>query len=123
LRAVERHTRDAQLLDIQPPGSHRVETRDPWVWIRHKGAWRKGAIHCWFVRDDAWMAWMQHEPPPGEGPWATWGLYAYDGVTIRRRHHPQATAHIELPADGATNEMRDLGYAVLPQQNDVLVLG
>lgn len=115
--------RDAQLLDQQPHGARRVETRDPWVWILHKGAWRKGAIHCWFVHGDVWMAWMQHESPPGEGPWATWGLYAYDGQTIRRRHHPPATAHIELPTAGATNEMRDLGYAVLPQQNDVLVLG
>lgn len=115
--------RDAQLLDHNPPGSRRVETRDPWVWIRHQGVWRKGAIHCWFVRSDAWMAWLQHEAPQSKGPWAIWGLYTYDGVTIRGRRPPRATAHIELPADGATNEMRDLGYAVLPQESDVLVLG
>jgi hypothetical protein len=80
LRDVERsfedvRMRDAQLLDHNPPGSRRVETRDPWVWIRHQGVWRKGAIHCWFVRSDAWMAWLQHEAPQSKGPWAIWGLY------------------------------------------------
>lgn len=120
---------DAQLLDHQPAGCRRVETHDPWVWIRHRGVWRKGAIHCWYVHGDVWMAWMQHDPPAGEGPWATWGLYLYHRETIRRRHHPAAKARIELPADRiellaeqTTRVMRDLGYAVLLNE-DVLVLG
>jgi hypothetical protein len=34
--------RDALLLDNQPAGCRRVETRDPWVWIRHQGVWAPG---------------------------------------------------------------------------------
>lgn len=113
--------RDAQLLDHYPPGTERAEAKHPWVWVRRKGAWRKGAIHCWYIHGDTWMAWLQHEPVD-DVPWADWGLFRYDGKTIRRRHHPPARVHIELPAAGAASEMRELGYAVMPEQ-DVLVLG
>ncbi|GAA4603767.1 hypothetical protein GCM10023195_12570 [Actinoallomurus liliacearum] len=110
---------DARPLDHYPSGSHRIEARDAWVWIRHKGAWRKGAIHCWYVHGDTWMAWMQHEDPTPDVPWSAWGLYLYDGVTIRRRHTPAATARIEIPAgpdapDRITARLRDTGYRVEP---------
>ena len=107
---------DALSLDHYPPGSLRVEARNPWIWIHHKGAWRKGAIHCWYVHGDVWMAWLKHEDPAPDFPWSTWGLYRYDGKTIRRRHAPAAVAWIEMPA-GADGErvralLRDTGYSV-----------
>lgn len=123
---------DARLLDRRPPGTRRVEARHPWVWIRHEDAWRKGAIHCWYVTGDTWMAWMQHDNPDPEVPWAVWGLYVYDGGTIRRRHHPAAKACVEVPASwGPTRvietRLRDLGYAVAlvktGGEEDVLLLG
>ena len=108
--------RDARRLDHYPSGSHRVEAQNPWVWIRHKGAWRKGAIHCWYVHGDTWMAWMQHEDPAPDIPWAAWGLYHYDGTSIRRRHSPVARARVELPDSGLRDRLvsglRDAGYAV-----------
>lgn len=107
---------DALPIDHYPSGSLRVEARNPWVWVRHKGAWRKGAIHCWYVHGDVWMAWLQHEDPAPDFPWSRWGLYRYDGTTIRRRHAPAATAWIEVPAgrDGqrVTALLRDTGYSV-----------
>lgn len=108
---------DARPLDHYPSGSHRIEARDAWVWIRHKGAWRKGAIHCWYVHGDTWMAWMQHEDPTPDVPWSAWGLYVYDGVTIRRRHTPAAVARVELSPDSdgmdrITARLRDTGYRV-----------
>ena len=107
---------DALPLDHYPPGSLRVEARNPWIWIHHKGAWRKGAIHCWYVHGGVWMAWLQHEDPAPDFPWSTWGLYRYDGRTIRRRHAPAAVAWIETPA-GADGErlralLRETGYSV-----------
>ncbi|MCO6008681.1 hypothetical protein NE236_27275 [Actinoallomurus purpureus] len=110
---------DARSLDHYPSGSHRIEARDSWVWIHHRGAWRKGAIHCWYVHGDTWMAWMQHEDPAPDVPWSAWGLYLYDGVTIRRRHAPAAIARIEVPMDGngrerVTARLRDTGYSVEP---------
>ncbi|GAB3964028.1 hypothetical protein GCM10029978_023590 [Actinoallomurus acanthiterrae] len=110
---------DARPLDHYPPGSHRIEARDSWVWIHHKGAWRRGAIHCWYVHGETWMAWMQHDDPTPDVPWSAWGLYLYDGVTIRRRHAPAATASVEIPAGDARREritalLRDTGYSVEP---------
>jgi hypothetical protein len=108
---------DARQLDHYPTGSHRIEARNPWVWIRHKGAWRKGAIHCWYVHGDSWMAWMQHDDPAPDLPWARWGLYHYDGATIRRRYAPAATARVEMPAgrhhrEQVTTLLRETGYSV-----------
>jgi hypothetical protein len=106
---------DARRIDHYPTGSQRIEARNPWVWIRYKGAWRKGAIHCWYVHGGSWMAWMQHDDPAPEFPWARWGLYHYDGATIRRRYAPAATARVELPAgrqDQVTALLRDTGYSV-----------
>ena len=108
---------DARQLDHYPAGSHRIEARNPWVWIRHKGAWRKGAIHCWYVHGDMWMAWMQHDDPAPDFPWAHWGLYHYDGATIRRRYAPAATARVEMPAgrsgrEQVTTLLRETGYSV-----------
>src|SRR3954454_10752232 len=104
---------DARQLDHYPSGSHRVEAQNPWVWIHHKGAWRKGAIHCWYVHGDTWMAWMQHEDPAPDVPWAQWGLYQrdrppaapgarwgltpYEGTTTPPRPSPAARALVELP--------------------------
>ena len=114
--------RDARQLDHYPSGSHRVEAQNPWVWIRHNGAWRKGAIHCWYVHGDVWMAWMQHEDPAPDVPWAMWGLYHYDGTTIRRRHAPAARARIELPGAGPRDRftalLRDSGYSVEDYEED-----
>jgi hypothetical protein len=121
--------RDARQLDHYPSGSHRVEAQNPWVWIRHKGAWRKGAIHCWYVHGDMWMAWMQHEDPAPDVPWAMWGLYHYDGATIRRRHSPAARARIELldvSRERFTPELREAGYSVETYEHGTavtLVLG
>jgi hypothetical protein len=123
---------DAQLVDPRPPGMRRVEARHVLVWIRHEGAWRTGAIHCWFVHSDMWMAWMQHQPPDPDAPQAVWGLYVYDGVSIRRRHHPAARATVEVPSAWGPERviqtrLRDLGYAVAltrtGDDTDVLLLG
>jgi hypothetical protein len=117
--------RDARQLDNYPSGSHRVEAQNPWVWIRHKGAWRKGAIHCWYVHGDVWMAWMQHEDPAPDVPWAVWGLYQYDGTTIRRRHSPAARATVELPGErraGFTASLRETGYSVEACSGDPVTL-
>jgi hypothetical protein len=123
---------DARLVDPRPPGMRRVEARHVLVWIRHQGAWRRGSIHCWFVHRGAWMAWMQHRPVDPEDPQAVWGLYAYDGVTIRRRHHPAAQATVEVPAAWGPSRVvqtriRDLGYAVdlvkTGDEADELLLG
>lgn len=116
---------DARQLDHYPSGSHRVEARNPWVWIRHRGAWRKGAIHCWYVHGDVWMAWMQHEDPAPDVPWAQWGLYQYDGTTIRRRYSPAARARVEVPDGGPrdrfTTLLRDTGYSVVQEETDAAV--
>jgi hypothetical protein len=64
---------DARLLDQRPPDARRVEARHPWVWIRRDGEWRKGAIHCWYVRDGTWLAWMQHDKAEPDHPQADWG--------------------------------------------------
>jgi hypothetical protein len=112
--------RDAQVLDRRPPGSRRVEARHPWVWIRYRGAWRTGAIHCWFVDRDTWIAWMQHDPADPDNPQAVWGLYVYDGATIRRRNHPEGRARVEGGPDRLA-EFRDLGYAVLRESGSILL--
>ena len=110
----------------------RIEARHVLVWIRHAGEWRPGSVHCWFVHRDQWMAWMQHKPVDPDSPQAVWGLYAYDGVSIRRRHHPAASATVEVPAAWGPERviqtrLRDLGYAVALQKTgddtDVLLLG
>lgn len=106
---------DARLVDPRPPGMRRVEARHALVWIRHGGAWRTGSIHCWYVHGEAWMAWMQHDDTDPDVPWAAWGLYAYDGITIRRRHHPAATATVEVPTAWGPRRLiqtriRELGY-------------
>jgi hypothetical protein len=108
---------NARLIEPKPARARRIEARHPWVWIRHDDEWRKGAIHCWYVHDDTWMAWMQHDPADPDAPWAVWGLYAYDRVTIRRRHHPAAVARVEVPASWGPSQviqtrLRNLGYAV-----------
>jgi hypothetical protein len=115
--------RDARLLDHYPPGSRRIEARSPWVWIHHKGGWRKGAIHCWYVHGDTWMAWMQHDDPSPDVPWSTWGLYIYDGTTIRRRHSPAARAHIEGAHRRLATHLRETGYSVDPDPDHTLLLG
>lgn len=123
---------DARLLNKRPPGARRIEARHVLVWIRHEGAWRKGAIHCWWTDGSQWFAWMQHAPPDPDDPQAVWGLYVYDGVTIRRRHHPAATVTVDVPASwGPTRvietRLRNLGYAVALTRTggdeDVLLIG
>ena len=123
---------DACRLDQRPPGAQRVEARHYLVWIRHEDEWRKGSIHCWYVHDGTWLAWMQHNPPDPDAPQAIWGLYVYDGMSIRRRHHPAASATVEVPARWGPGRviqtrLRDLGYAVALQKTgdaiDVLLLG
>lgn len=123
---------DARLVDPRPPGLRRVEPRRVPVWIRHEGAWRTGSIHCWFIHGDVWMAWMQHQPADPDDPQAVWGLYLCDGVSIRRRHHPAASATVEVPASWGPSRtvltrLRSLGYAVALQrtgdEKDVLLLG
>jgi hypothetical protein len=78
------------------------------------------------------MVWMQHRPVDPEDPQAVWGLYVYDGVTIRRRHHPAATATVEVPTAWGPGRVvqtriRDLGYAVdlvkTGDEADELLLG
>jgi hypothetical protein len=95
------------------------------VWIRHAGRWLTGFIHCWFVDGDLWVAWMQHVDPDPERPWAIWGMYRYDGGTIRRRHHPAATVHVTDATPELTTQLRDLGYAVtaVPGERGVLAVG
>lgn len=119
--------RDARQLDHYPSGSHRVEARNPWVWIHYAGAWRKGAIHCWYVHGDVWMAWMQHDDPAPDVPWAQWGLYQYDGATIRRRYAPAAKAWIEVPARQRRAEvgtlLRDTGYCVEAGSGPTFMIG
>ena len=77
------------------------------------------------------MAWIQHDSATDE-PWAQWGLYVYDGTSIRRRHHPPATATVEVPAawgPGRTirTRIRDLGYTAellkTGDDTDLLLLG
>lgn len=108
--------RDAQLIDPRPPGMRRVEARHVPIWIHHAGAWRKGAIHCWFVYGTQWAAWLQHDPPDEADPQAVWGMYVYDGETIRRRYSPAARASVEVsvkwgPQRTVQTRLRDLGYA------------
>lgn len=107
---------DARRLEQRPPGARRVEARHYWVWIRYEGAWRTGSIHCWWTTGSTWIAWMQHQPIDPDAPQAVWGLYVYDGVTIRRRHHPAARASVEVPAKWGParvvqTRLRNLGYA------------
>lgn len=75
---------------------------------------------------------MQHDPPDADNPQAIWGLYLYDGATIRRRHHPAAAATVEVPAKWGPmrvieTRLRDLGYAAAlvksGGEEDVLLLG
>jgi hypothetical protein len=110
----------------------RVEAHHVLVWIRHEGAWRKGSVHCWFVHRDRWYAWMQHKPVNPDDPQNVWGLYVYDGATIRRRHYPAARVSVEVPARWGPERviqtrLRDLGYAVALQRTgddtDMLLLG
>lgn len=123
---------DARLVDPRPPGLRRVEPRHVPVWIRRDGAWRTGSVHCWFVDGKQWMAWMQHRPPDPDDPQAVWGLYAYDGVSIRRRHHPAAKARVEVPSAWGPSQtiktrLRGLDYEVdhlkTGDETDVLLLG
>lgn len=87
------------------------------MWIHVGGEWRRGAIHCWWTHGGYWYAWMQHDQADRDHPQAVWGLYLYDGVSIRRRHYPAATASVEVPASWGPQRvigtrLRDLGYAV-----------
>ena len=123
---------DARRLDRRPPGAQRVEARHHLVWIRYEGEWRKGSIHCWYVHGGTWYAWMQHNPRDPDAPQAVWGLYVFDGASIRRRHHPAAAATVEVPTAWGPRRiiqtrLRDLGYAVALErtgdEEDVLLLG
>jgi hypothetical protein len=75
---------------------------------------------------------MQHQPPDPDSPQAVWGLYVYDGVSIRRRHHPAARATVEVPTAWGPQRtiqtrLRNLGYAVALTKTgediDLLLLG
>jgi hypothetical protein len=115
--------RDATRLPRKPAGARSVEAPHPWVWIYVDGAWRAGAIHCWFVVRDQWSAWLQYPDPNPDVPWAVWGHFVHDGRSIRRRHHPAAVAHVEGAAGHeAAGRLRALGYAV-DQGRDVIRLG
>jgi hypothetical protein len=52
-------------------GARSVEAHNPLVWVRYKGDWRKGTIHCWYVHAGTWMAWLQHQSADPAVPWAT----------------------------------------------------
>lgn len=78
------------------------------------------------------MAWMQHRPADPDDPQAVWGLYVYDGATIRRRHYLAARATVEVPTSWGPSRtvmtrIRNLGYAVGLQktgdETDILLLG
>jgi hypothetical protein len=72
------------------------------------------------------MAWMQHEDPAPDVPWAQWGLYQYDGTTIRRRHTPAARAMVEPPAEDhgrVTALLRETGYSIEACDDATLLLG
>lgn len=112
--------RNARPFDTRPPGARRVQPGHPYVWIRYADRWLPGFIQWWFVAGGLWVAWMQHDDPDPERPWAIWGMYLFDGVTIRQRHRG-AAARIEDPGVEQTARLRDLGYAVYLGEGDLLL--
>src|SRR5690348_11949612 len=124
--------RDAQPVDPRPPGLRHVEPRHVPAWIRYQGAWRKASVHAWFQHGDQWIAWVQHQTTDPDDPHALWGLFVFDGETIRRRHYPAARASVEVssrwgPSQTVKTRLRDLGYRVdhvkTGDEHDVLKLG
>lgn len=89
-------------------------------------------MHAWFRDGGRWIAWVQHQPADTDDPHAVWGLYLFDGKTIRQRHYPAARASVEVssrwgPSQTVKTRLRGLGYTVdhvkTGEVLDVLKLG